>query len=233
MSTYGELRPQIQRNLGGRDSTDDQAAILANFNHAQKILARRKHRFKELEVELDFNMVAGTDAYTHSTMNLVRFRKEYSISLVDSSYTYNQRFMTWDRWRKRILPIVPQATLDRPYTYTKWGKKFIFWYVPDSAYVATVKYYQYPAPVTVDGSTITFDDIDDLLVSLTTQVTAMSFEEYSIADHYNKITKDLYKEYSIDDKEQMNFTPGTDDDEAGVQEYDSQFYNNPFIDKMP
>jgi len=51
-STYGDLRPQIQRNWGREDATS-QSTILFYFNAAQRILAR-SYQARELQKSKSF-----------------------------------------------------------------------------------------------------------------------------------------------------------------------------------
>jgi hypothetical protein len=228
--TWGTLRLEIQRNLGGRDDDDTLAANLANANHVQKTLAQL-HRFEELEERVSPVLTIAQGVYTQAELDLTALRKIYSFRLIQGTTSYPVTYMTPARWDERIEPQVPNATSGRPYIYTMWGGNIYFWYIPDETYTCTLRYFKYLTAITNDASEFAIADVNDTFVHAVTSLTAYTFEEFALGDKHAKLASSAMSLFGMEDEIIENFVAGLRPKALSAQAYD--YYNNPFIKEMP
>ncbi len=228
MATFGDLRTRIERNLGGRDDATTQVMIMDSMNDVQLFLSRKPSQWKELQAKVTPALTIGTNEYTHTDLGLIRFRKEQQLFITDSTYNYPIDFITVERWKREVQPVLPQATSERPKVYTKWGKTFYFWYVPDDTYTLNFWYYQYPTVITATSDTPTLENVDDILIGLTTYYVAAGLEEFSLAKWWLNRMGPVFKAYDIQERDVIDFSPAQDAiDRSSV--IDANAHNNPFI----
>ena len=227
MSVYGDVRTQIQRNLGGRDDTDTQAANLDNFNHAQKFLADI-YKWPELQVKVTAALTASDNEYSETDLGLTRVRTFHNMRLVDGTESYRLKYYTPDRWITEVEPWLVQGIEDKPYCWTRWGKTIYFYYIPDSNYSVPIWYWQYPTVMVDDNTTIQYDDVDDILVAMATAITYDSFEEYTQAEKYWKRAERRLGAFGIGNLNMNSLRAGLRFDEGGVAQ-SANWWNNPWI----
>jgi len=181
MSTYGDLKAQIQRNLGNREDPDTDALILTHFNHCQRVLAYAKV-WRELEALATPSLIVNQREYTFAALGLERFYKHFSVKLVTASRHHPVGYLAPSQWDTLVEPYLPTAGSGKPTHFTLWGTSFLFGpKKPDSAYQLRIKYYQRPADVTAASDSVAFEDADLVLVAFTTAFCWYSLEELETA----------------------------------------------------
>lgn len=235
MSTYGDIQGQVSRNCGNRTDADSLATIYSNFKMVQKTLARA-HPFRELEAVASPSFVSGTATYSFSTLTLTRVRKiYYPITFVYSSQTRSIPYYTTYAWNREVAPFIPNAIEGRPWAMVEWSKSLEFYYIPDDTYLMTISFLQYPTePATSIDTTfaVIYEDVDDVLILMTSYLTWLSFEEWEIARVYKKYAQEALHDYGIEDLIPKNFdaSPNTGGTRANTRD---QFWTNPFTNEMP
>jgi hypothetical protein len=196
--TYGDLRPQIQRNWG-RSEVDAQASILFYFNAAQRVLSRA-HNFRELQKKKSFNFVIGDDDYTIATtpISLTDLRQIFSFTYVDSSRGYSLEYYPPKRWDLEVAPRIPATSNSYPKLYTLWGGEIDIFPPPQATYTATLRYLAEPTKILVDGTNIDFVGMDEVLVLLTTAFCFYSTEDVEMGNIYLKQGANMLKMYGVE-----------------------------------
>jgi hypothetical protein len=226
MSTYGDLRPQIERNCGNRTDTDSQASMLFYINAAQKILANA-YPWRELQVQACVNLSEGVGDYT---VELERFHHFYSITLINSTRVIPLTFYSPLKWDKEIAPLRLTAAWGKPSVCTYWGNTFSIFRTPDDDYQMTVRYYQWPTPIVDDSSEIQIQNVDEILVYLTTAMFWDSLEELQLGSVYAKRAVELLKLYTGQDISLKAFdTPSG----LSTPKTLSTYWTDPFVKTIP
>lgn len=173
--TVGQFKTELRSAFGNRTDLDARLSIVLGL--VQDSLARM-HDFDELRQRTTLNTaVTGSAANDKiiSITTLGRYRKIYDIRL----YATN----TLDRKLRKIMPrrwdsIVPKAeyySRRAPEVYTIWKKDEIeVWPVPDAVYTMHFRYTIWPAAVGADGTTLTLENVDDLIILLGCSYIALS-----------------------------------------------------------
>ncbi|MGW8177364.1 MAG: hypothetical protein ACWGQW_00985 [bacterium] len=231
MSLYGDVSPQIERNWG-RDDANSQATILFYFNAAQRMLAR-SYDAPELQASASPTLVVGTSAYDPSVdWSLTTLRKIYSITLVANGRGYEVKYLPIKEWDIKIVPRIPYSTDYIPTWYTQWAKKVELFPAPAEVYPTTLRYYKEAAPVVNASSSVAFDDMDEVLVELTTGLCFLSVEDYVTARQHISIADSLAKKYGIASAFSKDFhqslSRSVSQDSAS-----GESWANPFIERAP
>lgn len=196
--TYGDLRPQIQRNWG-RSDTQSQASILFYFNAAQRVLARA-HNFLELQKSKSFAFAIGDDDYTITLapISLTDLRQIYSFTYSNSSRGYVLEFCPPRKWDVEVAPSIPTAANSYPRLYTRWGNDLLIYPPPNEAFTAVLRYLAEPTLAVDTGTTIDFVGMDEVLVLLTTAFCFYSTEDIEMGNVYLKQGANMLKMYGIE-----------------------------------
>lgn len=197
--TYEYYRDQIVAKVGNR--TDDITAtlILGNFNDVQEFLSKKL--WEDLMTSTNVKLTNSVNTYSFSDVGLDYLNEIYSIRVNDSTdlsaltawnkpLTYIEP-LDWDTFIANIYPIVE----DMPVYYTRRSKNIIFHSTPDVDYVINIVASVYATPVTGLSSTISFSNVDAILINLTTAYTWMDLQEYILADKYFKKVDDFLTPY--------------------------------------
>lgn len=163
-----------------RSGAQLQTRALTYVNFGQKRIARY-HSFHELDALQEsaatvdgikrYPMVSGTN-----NLGLVRPKDIQSIRLIDSE---NSRIIVrkHKRWFDKRFPRPENYSEARPELYIRDGNNLEFFRIPDDAYTLYIRYPQWPTDLTT-GSTSTFENKDQLLITAGVFETYMALEEY-------------------------------------------------------
>jgi len=197
-TTFGDLRPQIQRNWG-RSDAESQATILFYFNVAQRILART-HTFNELQKSKSFTMTIGLDDYviTGSPISLVNLRKIYSFSYVNSTRGYILEYVPPRKWDVEVAPSIPNASNSYPRLYTQWGNNITIYPPPNEAFTATLRYLSEPVSAVSTATVLDLIGMDEILVLITSAFCFFSVEEIEMGNAYMKQGANMLKLYGME-----------------------------------
>jgi hypothetical protein len=228
MATFATHEAQIKRNLGNRTDSDIASTILQTINDLQKRLAIA-HQWKELETSTTYTMVVGTSNYTEATLGITGMRKPYYVSVADSSLNKEVKYYPRDKWLQEIHPSIPQATQELPFCYTRWGTTWKFWYVPDDTYTLTIDYYKWPTTIASTATTPDFLNIDHLLISGCTYYTAISLEEWDLAQVWERIFLSDLTNFGVADLTVFNFRSSLAKASTSGRAYSDSDLGNPFV----
>ena len=204
MSTYGTIRPEIERITGNRVDSDSQAVVKAMTTHALRILARGRE-WPELQTSVTLTTVAGTSSYSYTTIGFTRLHKIYNVTLLASDEKRPIAYYTPARWDKEILPLTSASATGRPTVYTDWGRSIEFFRTPDSAYRIKFRYYQYPQPIVDDTTNIDLEDVDDIVVFLAAGLSFAAWEQFQEAAQWLRLSEMLARARDIDITSVFNF----------------------------
>lgn len=228
-TTFGDLRPQIQRNWG-RSDADSQATILFYFNVAQRILART-HTFTELQKSKSFSFTTGLDDYTitGSPISLVNLRHIYDFTYVSSTRGYTLEYVPPRKWDVEVAPSIPSATNSYPRLYTKWGNALKIYPPPNEAFTATLRYLSEPVSASTTATVLDLIGMDEVLVLLTSAFCFYSVEDIEMGNMYMKQGAAVLKLYGMEAEipkdlhmaiRSSGVTPGGD------------YWNDPFVGRV-
>lgn len=227
MSTiYGDLRPQIERNFGNRMDTGSQASILFYFNAAQKILAN-VYPWRELEKKVCPTLEINISDYA---IELERFHSFYSVFLLTSTSGIPLLRYSPLKWDKEIAPLIPTSSKSKPSVYTYWGNTLSLFRKPDAAYTLIIRFYQWPLPITNDSTVLQIQNVDEVLVSLTTGLCWYSIEEAQIGSVWIRQAVDFLKIYAREDISLKGLDTLGKLDKTQVS---TDYWLNPFIKSTP
>src|SRR5687768_2599191 len=171
--TVAQYKTEIRSAFGNRTDLDGRLSIVLGL--AQKMLARM-HDFDELRLRATISTAVTGSAANDKIISLstlfpagveAQLRKIYSIRLFASG--------AQSRKLQKIIPrrwdtLVPEAEFysrGKPTHYVLWKKNEIeLWRVPDAVYTMHFRYLIWPATVGADGTTLTLENVDDLLINL-------------------------------------------------------------------
>ena len=207
--TFGDLRPQIQRNWGRSDSAS-QASILFYFNAALRVLSRA-HNLEQLQKSKSFDFVVGDDDYTilSSPISLTDLRKIYSFTYIASSRGIALEYLPTRQWDLEIAPRIPSAGNNYPRYYTQWGNDLLIYPPPNDTYTATLRYLAEPTLAGDTSTTIDYVGMDEVLVLLTTAFCFFSTEDVEMGNIYLKQAANMLKMYGIEAATPVDFRPST------------------------
>jgi len=229
-STYGDLKPQIQRNIGNRLDSDSGSSILFFFNSAQR-LAATLHNWWELEKKVCPVLAKDIADYN---IELERFNKFYSTVLITSTKGYPLDFISPLKWDQEIIPYIPTATSGRPTIYTKWGNVISLFRKPDDAYSLVIRFHQWPLPVTDDTTVIQFKELDEVLILLTTGLFFFSIEEIEVGTRWFGLASKLLTSYNISKELLPNLTALQGFIKGDISKnLSGDYWLNPFIHSKP
>ncbi len=231
MSTFNDIKTQVQYIIGDRTDTGTASLILNMFNHVQKVLARSSD-WPELEAVATPTLVTGQQDYTASSLGLARFRKLYTFTLTSSSYYRKLDFLATHAWEEQIVPYLTSAPSGKPTTFTYFSKTFSLYPKPDSTYTTRLRYLQYPTVATTDSSVLQFDDADELLTFLTAGYCFAAIEEFEPAQKWLGIASALAKDMNISLKQTLNFRPSRDAI-SNNDAYNPSPWSDPFVRSNP
>lgn len=236
--TVGEFKTEIRAAFGGRTDFDSRLAIILGMS--ERMLARM-HDFDELRGRATINTAVTGSAANDKIIALTSLylgglsqtlRKIYDIRLFA---TGNQ-----SRKLKKVLPrrwdtLVPENeaySRGKPTHYVQWKKTEIeLWRVPDAAYTMHFRYTNWPAAVGADGTFLTLENIDDLIILLACSYVALS------AGHLQR-SNEFYRAFA---------NKALDALQEDVEDYDTHMaihgteisgtinrgYDDPFVKRMP
>lgn len=234
MSTYGDLLPQITRNLGNKDDVDFLDTVLSSFNAAQRLLAW-VHDWPELQVILNGSSVKFTSTkyqYTTSELGLIRYRKPKDFILLPTGERGRElQYLSPSKWRREVAPRIPTAINSKPSVYTIWGRNFLFHPTPDSAYLFDCWYYQYPSTIINSGSTIQYEDADAVLIYLTTAFVFLSYEEVEMSTQWVQKATEWMRSYGVAHTNVAELEAAFTSTRSSILQ--SDYWTDPFQKSMP
>lgn len=182
MTTYRELYSKVLFRL---DKTDGRGVLAAqqSVNDACKVIARVRDWDELLELDTtNAATVASTKTYhLVDDWGLTRPKDVLSIRLMDES---NSRKLTWlpPRELDKINPYPEGQGEERPTHYTQRGNEVELLPIPGDAYDCYVFYSQWPVALSADDDETVFSDIDDVIISLGTEMANAILENVSGTD---------------------------------------------------
>ena len=182
MTTYKTLYQQVLLRL---NSPDGRALIAAKtaINEAQKNIARAQD-FDELIINdtANANTVANQSSY-HPANDwlLTRPKDVLSIRLIDQS---NSRKLTWVPPREFEDKIPYPEILGTGYAnwYTKQGSNYVLIPAPSNIWPLYIRHTQWPLNLANDTDETQYENIDDVIIGLATDIAQAILEDVSIPD---------------------------------------------------
>lgn len=233
--TYGDLRPQIQRNVGNRDDADSLAIILATFNFVQRAIAIRGE-WDDLKTIAEGNLTATVSSYPliSGSYNLGLIRPIgsgfYSIKLNDgSNWRQPLTLVLSNKWDENI--VVGSSSSGLPTRYTIWGRTAYLDPTPDDAYAFKVRYIQYPTPIDDDSTVVQLESLDQILVAATTGFCWATWEEPKLSQYWLSLASNMAKEFIGTERGDFNFLPFS----AAMTKEGSggDYWADPFVSSAP
>lgn len=230
--TVDQFKTEIRSAFGNRIDLDARLSIVLAI--AQDSLARM-HDFDELRQRTVINTVVTGSAAADKIIDITtlgRYRTIYDIRLFATNHI--------DRKLRKILPrrwddIVPKAeyySRGTPSIYMVWKKNEIeLWRVPDVVYPMHFRYTIWPAVIGAGGTTLTLENVDDLIILLSCSYLALSLGHLSRSNDFyrafaNKAADALQED--IDDYDTHMAVHGNEVSHVGTLGY-----NDPFQRSMP
>lgn len=171
MSTFAELKRQVQLRLGDNISGKTVLAIEQAINDAQMAIASIRD-FDEL-ITLDTThalTVDGTKSYHITTdLLLVRPKDIYSIRYMDTDLSRKLIYVS-PRELDEKIPYTEIVGEGRPTYYTRRGMYIELFRIPDVAKSLYIQHSQWPALLSADTDETPFINIDPVIVSLSTDI---------------------------------------------------------------
>lgn len=236
--TVGEFKTEIRGAFGGRTDLDSRLNVVLGL--AQRMLARM-HDFDELRGRATINTAVTGSAANDKIVALTplylgglsqTLRKIYSIRLFAAG--------AQSRKLKKIIPrrwdtLVPEPEFyarGKPSHYVQWKKDEIeLWKVPDAVYTMHFRYLNWPAAIGADGTFLTLENVDDLIISLSCSYVALSAGHLQRSNEFYRAfangARDAFRE-DIEDYDTHMAVHGTE-----VTGSISRGYDDPFQRSMP
>lgn len=196
----------------------------------------RMHDFDELRQRTTINTavtgVIANDKFV-SISSLGRYRKIYDVRLYTTSGNRDRKLVRKlpRRWDK-VVPKGEFYARRIPEIYVIWKKDEIeLWPVPDAVYVMHFRYTIWPAVVGADGSTLTLENIDDLLINLACSYLALSVGHTARSNEFYRAFANSARDALTEDVEDYDTHLATYGSE--VSGALSLGYNDPFQRYMP
>lgn len=227
---YNEFEDKVCKILG-RSDAQTRGLVVVMTNAVQRMLARM-HRWKDLEMSKDTTLVIGKYEYTLLELGIQDsdlHMKPYSVVLVETGSTgVPLEFVTPAEWDMNIKPYLYSSGGGRPHCYSMWGRKYSFYKVPDKAYSLVIRYYKYPTDVGGMGSTLAFEDCEDLMLFAVAGYCWSSLEEYELASMWLKRAGEVLRSLQIEEREIFDLPKMVGGNTRAINEY----WNNPFIKEV-
>lgn len=223
MTTFAEVRLQVQTNCGGRDNEEFQLSIKYNLNALLTWLATQCE-WPELQRTAEPNLIVGQASYTKLELEITDIARLYNIKLFDGvDWRPPMQYLTKQRFDAEIKPC-SASLADKPSVFTTFGSKYIFNVNPDVAYLLNIDYYAHPTPVTSDTSIIPYDKLDGPIAAILSGYGWLSLGDSSMANVWFKTGTDQLNAIGIDTRSLLNFKPPA----RGEVVHSSQPWIDPF-----
>ena len=230
--TVGQYKTEIRSAFGNRVDADARLGIILAM--AQDSLARL-HDFDELRQRTTIPCVITGSAANDKIVSITtlgRYRTLYDIRLFATNHI--------DRKLRKILPrrwdkIVPKAeyySRGTPSIYMVWKRDEIeLWRVPDIAYDMHFRYTIWPAVVGADGTTLTLENVDELIILLSCSYLALSLGHLSRSNEFYRAFANKAADAFLEDVDDYDTHMAVHGNE--VSNVGTLGYNDPFQRSMP
>jgi len=236
-TTFGELKRLVLQRLAPRSDGQTLLAVEQAINEAQKNIARVKD-FDELMV-LDTTHASTTadqklyhieDVGTYH-FDLVRPKDIYTIRLMDEG---NSRKLTYVSPREidEKVPYTEIFSTGRPKWYTRRGKYIELFRIPDDTYSLYIMHSQWPTVLSSDTTEIPYDDLDDVIVTLASDI-ALSIVEEGVVGNWFERAKQLLGIVLREEETRPDIFYVAQPFSARGGVFAGEYWNNPFIKHQP
>lgn len=236
--TVGEYKTEIRSAFGGRTDFDSRLAIIIGL--AQDMLARM-HDFDELRLRATINTAVTGSAANDKILSIAglfpgasqaKFRKLYSVRLFASGAQSRKLTKIMPRRWDQLVPEAEYYARGKPTHYVQWQRNEIeLWKVPDAVYTLHFRYLIWPAVVGADGTFLTLENVDDLIILLSCSYLALN------AGHLQR-SNEFYRAFA--NKAMDALKEDVEDYDTHMAVYGSEIngtlgrgYDDPFQRSMP
>lgn len=209
--TVAEIKTEVKSNIGNRDDADSRLTPLINLS---LLRIARKHEFDSLRqintVQNTITTSAATDKFLPlPTATGLRIRKIYGITVPEGTNNITPRKLRKVLVKHWDATIPEPEFYDRgdPTHYAKWDNTQIeLWRVPDEVFDFTFRIMRWPTDVAVtgDGQPVDIDDVDDLVINLTSSYLHQSFGRSEKAREFFTIYRAQLKDAFDEDDEDFD-----------------------------
>lgn len=236
--TVGEFKTEIRSALGNRTDFDPRLNVVLGL--AQRMLARM-HDFDELRGRTTLATVVTGSAANDKIIALTplflgglsqTLRKIYDIRLFASGMQSRKLTKVLPRRWDKLVPEPEVYARGKPTHYVQWKTTEIeLWRVPDAVYTMLFRYLNWPAAIGADGTFLTLENVDDLIINLACSYLAMSAGHLQRSNEFYRAFANAAVDAFKEDIEDYDTHMAIHGSEIGVSL--NRGYDDPFVRNMP
>lgn len=239
--TRDELVEEVNKNLGGRGSSEDPGSTrtIRHLDLAQLRIAREPYHWRELSDYTTFTNTFANDPTVDAFINIHtkitsrNLHKIYKLLLVAETVTDHALVRINPRQWDQILPDARSFSVagssQEMTHYIQWSDMLQIYRVPNAAYTWTVRYSFWPARLTSGSQKSNFANKDDMVISLATHSLFQSLGAGEDAIRWFSIYRDLLDAASKDAGYEPDLATqalGPLEDAGSMSPHD--YWNDPF-----
>ena len=233
---FSEIKTEVRSAFANRTDVDSRLANVINM--AQRRIARFPVNFRHLYNEYTYAIPYSGTAATDKVITLSNVfstdpvRRIVSIRLVLGNGKSRKLERRTTRQWDREIPEPEYLAVGEPTKYLLLKSTLELWRVPAESYNSVWRTYNWPTPLSADGNTSDFDELDDLIIAYSLVYMANSFQMFEEAAKWRSYANELARESLKDslDTDDLETLPRFESNQG--QSF-GDYYADPFIEGMP